>query len=193
MKYLVRALIMFSLLMFCSVVLAQTQSDSISVLLSKQDFSIANVDNMFIPISNPSLLGTGFSSGIGLAYLNDEKIRISNNSHIKESIFVSDLTKDREYHDQFFKIFSSLSKDILGIRLTQSTSINLAFVADGRYDAYIKNKINFCDVAAGVLLCEEAGGLAMDFSGDIITKYSKNIIVCNQYLKNQILDRIELI
>jgi len=43
------------------------------------------------------------------------------------------------------------------------------------------------------LLCEEAGGLAMDFSGDIITKYSKNIIVCNQYLKNEILEKIELI
>ena len=60
-------------------------------------------------------------------------------------------------------------------------------------DIYIKNKINFCDVAAGVLLCEEAGGLAMDFSGDVITKCSKNIIVCNQYLKNEILEKIELI
>ncbi|HNX03481.1 MAG TPA: signal peptide peptidase SppA [Candidatus Cloacimonas sp.] len=73
MKHFGKALLLFSLLMLCSVVMAQTQSDSISVLLSKQDFSIANVDNMFIPISNPSLLGTGFSSGIGLAYLNDEK------------------------------------------------------------------------------------------------------------------------
>jgi len=53
--------------------MAQTKSDSIFVFLNKQDFPIASVDNMFIPISNPSLLGTGSASGIGLAYLNDEK------------------------------------------------------------------------------------------------------------------------
>lgn len=160
---------------------------SVSIGLLKNDLPLLSV--VYNPITDELYFA---EKGKG-AYLNDKKIKISNNSHIKESIFASDLTKDRNYHDQFFKIFSSLSKDILGIRLTQSTSINLAFVAEGRYDAYIKNKINFCDVAAGVLLCEEAGGLAMDFSGDVITKCSKNIIVCNQYLKNEILEKIELI
>jgi len=73
MKSLVKFLILLLPFLFCSVAAAQTKSDSISVLLSAQDFPVASVDNMFIPISNPSLLGTGFASGVGLAYLNDEK------------------------------------------------------------------------------------------------------------------------
>ena len=61
------------LLLLSSVAIAQNVSNNNSVLLSDQDFPIANVDNMFIPVSNPSLIGTGTSSGVGLAYLNDEK------------------------------------------------------------------------------------------------------------------------
>ncbi len=73
MKSIVKALILLLPFLFCSLAMAQTKSDSIFVFLNKQDFPIASVDNMFSPISNPSLLGTGSASGIGLAYLNDEK------------------------------------------------------------------------------------------------------------------------
>jgi len=88
---------------------------------------------------------------------------------------------------------SALSKDVLGIRLTQSTSINLAFVAEGRYDIFIKNKINYYDAIAGVLICEEAGGNAIDFLGNRISKFSKGIIVSNSLLTTKVLEKIQLL
>jgi len=124
------------------------------------------------------------------AYLNDKKLFMSKNINLKDSIIVSDLTKDRNFHEEYFKMMISLSKEVLGIRLTQSTSINLAFVAEGRYDIFIKNKINYYDAIAGTLICEEAGGTAIDFSGNRISKSSKGIIVSNSVLTNRILEKI---
>ena len=126
------------------------------------------------------------------AYLNDKKLSISKNINLKDSLIVTDLTKDRNLHEEFFKTMFSLSKEVIGIRLIQSTSINLAFVAEGRYDIFIKNKINHCDAIAGTLMCEEAGGTAVDFSGNKISKSSKGIIVSNTLLNAKILEKIEL-
>jgi myo-inositol-1(or 4)-monophosphatase len=127
------------------------------------------------------------------AYLNKTKLKISNKTNLSDSILVSDLTKNKQYHDEFFKMMSSLSKDVLGIRLTQSTSINLGFVAEGRYDAYIKNKINYNDIIGGTLICEEAGGMAIDFSGNGLSDSSKGIIVSNINLNNEILEKIKIL
>lgn len=61
------------LLLICAYGQAQTTVNNDPVILSEQDFSIANTDNMFAPVSNPALIGTGTYGGLGLAYLNDEK------------------------------------------------------------------------------------------------------------------------
>ena len=159
---------------------------SVSIALLKNDLPLISV------VYNP-ITGDFYHAEKGQgAYLNGKKLHISNSTNLSSAILVSDLTKYKDYHGEFFKMMSSLSKDVLGIRLTQSTSINLAFVAEGRYDAYIKNKINYYDVIGGALLCEEAGGMAIDFSGDRLSKSSKGIIVSNSSLNNSILNKINL-
>lgn len=65
---------MFMLLMLnCVCLFAQPVSTS-EMLMGYQEFPIAAVDNMFMPFSNPSLLGTGTVNGIGLAHLNDDEV-----------------------------------------------------------------------------------------------------------------------
>ncbi len=65
---------MFALILWlgCSLLSAQPVFNGSKVMLGYQEFPIASIDNMFIPFSNPSLLGTGNANGIGLAYLNDD-------------------------------------------------------------------------------------------------------------------------
>ncbi|KYC45557.1 MAG: Inositol-1-monophosphatase [Candidatus Methanofastidiosum methylothiophilum] len=159
---------------------------SVSIALLKNEVPTLSV------IYNPITEDLYYSEKGKGSYLNDKKIIISNKNELNNSIAVTDLTKDRHYHEEFFKTISSLSKDLLGIRLTQSTSINLAFVAEGKYDIFIKNKINYYDLIAGTLMCEEAGGTAIDFSGNNISKSSKGIIVSNNLLAMKILERIQL-
>jgi len=157
---------------------------SFSIALLKNEIPILSV--IYNPITEDFYYA---EKGKG-AYLNEKKLLISKNINLKDSIIVSDLTKDRNFHEEFFKMMKSLSKEVLGIRLTQSTSINLAFVAEGRYDIFIKNIIKYYDAIAGALICEEAGGTVVDFSGNKISKSSKGIIVSNNVLTNKILEII---
>lgn len=157
---------------------------SFSIALLKNEIPILSV--IYNPITEDFYYA---EKGKG-AYLNEKRLFISKNINLKDSIIVSDLTKDRNFHEEFFKMMQSLSKEVLGIRLTQSTSINLAFVAEGRYDIFIKNIIKYYDAIAGTLICEEAGGTVVDFSGNRFSKSSKGIIVSNNVLTNKILEII---
>ena len=51
--------------------------------------------------------------------------------------------------------------------------------AEGKFDLYFKERGNFWDFAAGVLLIQEAGGIVADFKGDPYTRNSKNILASN--------------
>ena len=52
-----------------------------------------------------------------------------------------------------------------GLRRLGSAAIDLAYVAAGRFDAFYEYNLNSWDMAAGVLLVQEAGGLVTDFDG----------------------------
>jgi protease-4 len=69
MRSLTKLIILMLVLLIGSVINAQTLANG----LDEFDFPIAGIDNMFIPISNPSLLGTGNANGIGIAHLNIEE------------------------------------------------------------------------------------------------------------------------
>ena len=82
------------------------------------------------------------------AYLNNQRLRVSNKSSIDECLFSSN-------HEGVK--FSNLN-----MRYSGSAALDLAYVASGRLDGFFHNKINIWDVAAGVLLVREAGGIVND-------------------------------
>ena len=79
------------------------------------------------------------------AYLNNQRLRVSNKNLIDECLFSSN-------HEGVK--FSNLN-----MRYSGCTALDLAYVASGRLDGFFHNKINIWDVAAGALLVEEAGGI----------------------------------
>ena len=79
------------------------------------------------------------------AYLNNQRLRVSNKSSIEECLFSSN-------HEGVK--FSNLN-----MRYSGCAALDLAYVASGRLDGFFHNKINIWDVAAGALLVEEAGGI----------------------------------
>jgi len=82
------------------------------------------------------------------AYLNNQRLRVSNKSSIDECLFSSN-------HEGVK--FSNLN-----MRYSGSAALDLAYVASGRLDGFFHNNINIWDVAAGVLLVQEAGGIVND-------------------------------
>ena len=79
------------------------------------------------------------------AYLNNQRLRVSNRNLIDECLFSSN-------HEGVK--FSNLN-----MRYSGCAALDLAYVASGRLDGFFHNKINIWDVAAGALLVEEAGGI----------------------------------
>ena len=91
------------------------------------------------------------------AYLNNQRLRVSNKSSLDDCLFSSNKEGIK---------FSDLN-----MRCGGSAALDLAYVASGRYDGYFHNKINIWDVAAGALMVEEAGGIVND-----LKKFSNNNI-----------------
>ena len=91
------------------------------------------------------------------AYLNNQRLRVSNKNLIDECLFSSN-------HEGVK--FSNLN-----MRYSGCAALDLAYVASGRLDGFFHNKINIWDVAAGALLVEEAGGIVND-----LDKFDQNNI-----------------
>ena len=91
------------------------------------------------------------------AYLNNQRLRVSEKNSIEECLFSSN-------HEGVK--FSNLN-----MRYSGCSALDLAYVASGRLDGFFHKKINIWDVAAGVLLVQEAGGIVND-----LNKFDQNNI-----------------
>ena len=86
------------------------------------------------------------------AYFNNHRIRVSKKNDIEECLFSSD-------QDGLNAIFPRLN-----MRCTGCAALDLAYVGSGRFDGFFQNKINLWDIAAGILIINEAGGSTNDLS-----------------------------
>ena len=82
----------------------------------------------------------------------------------------------------------SLKKEIaLPYRKSGCAALDLAYVASGRYDGYFQHNLNLWDIAAGILLVKEAGGITnkIDLSiNENIKIIASTLISTTNYLKN---------
>ncbi len=110
---------------------------------------------IFDPIKNEIF----FAEKNNGAYFNNHRVRVSNKSDIEDCLFSSD--------QQGLKIiFPSLN-----MRSSGSSALDMAYVGTGRLDGFFHNKINLWDIAAGMLIVQEAGGRIND-----ISKFDRNNI-----------------
>ena len=86
------------------------------------------------------------------AYFNNHRIRVSNKNDIEDCLFSSNQDGLKMLHPS------------LNIRCSGCAALDLAYVGSGRLDGYFHNKINLWDIAAGMLIVEEAGGTINDIS-----------------------------
>ena len=102
----------------------------------------------------------------GGAYCNDERIRVSPATQLGESLISTGFPYYTfEQMPQYLLILESLMQQTHGLRRMGSAAIDLSYVAAGRFDAFYEYNLNSWDMAAGVLLVREAGGIVTDFTG----------------------------
>ncbi len=98
----------------------------------------------------------------------------------KESVLASVLAIDLGYKDQRAKHMLALAHSLFpgmqSVRIPGSAALGLAYAACGRYDLFVHNYLLPWDIAAGILLVREAGGLITDRDGGPINIQSEGVI-----------------
>jgi myo-inositol-1(or 4)-monophosphatase len=92
------------------------------------------------------------------ARLNGKIIKVSSRRKLEDCIVSIGFAKSKESVQSTLPYFNELVPRVRKIRMMGAAALGLAYVANGRFDAYIERGINVWDVAAGGLLIESAGG-----------------------------------
>jgi myo-inositol-1(or 4)-monophosphatase len=96
----------------------------------------------------------------------------------------------RPGHKPFLDQMGRVMAEVAGIRRMGAASLDLAYVAAGRYEGFWETGLQPWDIAAGVLLVREAGGFATDYKGGKDVVHNGNIVAANGKLHKQILDLV---
>jgi len=112
----------------------------------------------------------------GGAWVNDQPARVSMNTSVRASVMGFDMGYDDTRAGYMLDVMSSLWPGVQAIRIPGSAALGLAYAACGRYDLFTHNLLYPWDLAPGILLVKEAGGVITDREGGVITLYSEGAI-----------------
>ncbi len=125
------------------------------------------------------------------AFLNGKSIRVSRRSELVEAVLGTGFACVRERRSENnIARFGKLLPQLRGIRRCGSAALDLGMVAAGRYDGFWELALAPYDVAAGVLLVEEAGGVVTDLNGGKNFP-EKGIIAANGILNEKLLEQLK--
>ncbi|NCF78896.1 MAG: inositol monophosphatase [Alphaproteobacteria bacterium] len=132
---------------------------AISVALEREGTLVAGV--IYNPITDELFFG---ERGPG-AYGPSGRLRVAARNRLSDTIIASGMpykesSKRPEWQDKII----ALSNDVGDIRTFGSAALDLAYVAAGRVDGYVETELGAWDLAAGIVLVREAGGLVSDHS-----------------------------
>ena len=132
------------------------------------------------------------SKGKG-AQLNGERIRVSDQKNLTDSLLScsSRSTPEQNYKYNLLGTFMELYKNEITIRRTGCSALDLAYIAAGRLDGFWGNGLKPWDVAAGIVIAEEAGALLSDFHGNPKYHGSENIVCCSPKCFKPILQAVK--
>tara|TARA_B100001121_G_C18592720_1_gene575454 strand:+ start:340 stop:1080 length:741 start_codon:yes stop_codon:yes gene_type:complete len=112
-----------------------------SICIALKSYEVITTGLIFDPIKD-EMFYAEINNG---SYLNNKRIRVSKKKNLNECLFASNGKKYRNVE--------------LANRNSGSAALDLAYVASGRFDGFFQENLNIWDIAAGILLIQEAGGI----------------------------------
>ena len=154
---------------------------AISIALHHENEIIAGV--VYDPIHNDFYWA---EDGLG-AYLNDQRLRVKNKKTLDKSIIALGIPfLGRGNHQEHIKIQQAVMSKVAGLRRFGAASLDLAFVAAGRVDGFWEFGLSSWDVAAGIILVKEAGGLAKGIDNKEDPLLTGNIVAGNVHIVQEL-------
>ena len=108
------------------------------------------------------------------AFLNNQKIRVSKRNKINECLFAS----------------SGNEKNLnIPFRKSGCATLDMAYVAAGRFDGFFQKNLNIWDIAAGIVLVKEAGGILNDI--DLAKANNHKIITSSPNINSKLIEKLD--
>jgi myo-inositol-1(or 4)-monophosphatase len=154
---------------------------AISIALRRADEIIAGI--IYNPITDELFAA---ERGRG-AYLNDRRMRVAARRDMHDAVIAGGIPHfGRGDHVQSRRELARVQARAAGIRQFGAAALDLAFVAAGRFDGYWERGLKAWDIAAGIVIVREAGGMAGDIDGAPDVLATGDVMAANSELYPQI-------
>jgi myo-inositol-1(or 4)-monophosphatase len=159
---------------------------AISIALQREGQIVAGV------IYNPVTADLFWSEKGKGAFLNSEvRLRVAARQKLDEAVVATGIPFiGHGQHGQFLKELHQMTQRVAGVRRFGSASLDLAWVAAGRFDAYWERGLKPWDIAAGLLMVTEAGGKVTDADGGEAMLDTGSVLAGNLELHPLLLERL---
>lgn len=139
-------------------------------------------------VYNPFLKEFYFAEKGHGAFLNEERILVSNETEVIKSCLVTGFPYTYlDMENGPLECFDRFIRKGIPVRRLGSAAMDLCWVAAGRFDGFYEHKLNAWDSAAGYLLVEEAGGKVTDFKGNHYSPHQPFIVATNSKIHDELL------
>lgn len=113
------------------------------------------------------------------ATLNERPIRVSTIADLNSAMLCTGFPYNVRERPDFAREFINFTMTAQAVRRDGSAALDLAYLACGRFDGFWEDGLNAWDIAAGLLLIEEAGGRVTDFCGAPLSIYTPKVLATN--------------
>ncbi len=114
------------------------------------------------------------------AQLNNTRLRVIPGNNLSGTLMATGFPfKKKQHVAKYMDMYAHLFAEVADMRITGSAALDLAYVACGRFNGYWQLGLQPWDMAAGILLIREAGGLLSDFDGTENYFHTGNIITAD--------------
>ncbi|MFV0290370.1 MAG: inositol monophosphatase family protein [Mangrovibacterium sp.] len=117
----------------------------------------------------------------GGAFLNGNPIHVSKTSNHTDALLATGFPYyDFSQLDNYLQLLRFFMIETRGMRRMGSAAVDLAYVACGRFDGFFEHALHAWDVAAGIIIVQEAGGIVSDFNGGNNFLFGGEIVAASQ-------------
>lgn len=155
---------------------------AVSIGLAKGDQIVAGV--VYEPVRD-EMFWCERGSG---AFLNASRLRVSGREKLEQSLIATGIPFKGHESPEFMTELQNVAPKVAGIRRMGAASLDLAYVAAGRYEGYWERNLKAWDIAAGAALVMEAGGSISPFVRGDNPVFKGDILASNQRLHKPLCD-----
>lgn len=128
----------------------------------------------------------------GGSFLNGVRINVTHNDSLDNALLATGFPySDYSLLKPYLGLFEEMMKITRGLRRLGSAAVDMAYLACGRFDVFYEYGLNPWDIAAGVIIVKEAGGMVTDFSSKDAFLFGREIVASNTHIHKTFMSHLQ--